>query len=168
MTAQSAYFRSLIFGYNAPPSLPTSPGCALWFRVRITGHLIVMAECVFKQMVESEVADNIRRVDAREGFPPVGYTVANPELFSKEPSHYKGFMGQSIAESFSAAGISLTPGDDDRINGWQRVQNLLRKSPSGEPWLTVVPECTHLIQQLETAMSDESKPDELVNYASAV
>ena len=70
-----------------------------------------------------QVAERIRRESEGED---IAYTVASPDMWQKRGAVLKangGFEGESIAELFSLSGVPLTPADNSRIAGWQRVRS---------------------------------------------
>ena len=162
-------FRALSWGYNRHFTESTEPaGCVLWFHVKPTQHLHVMAELMFSALTEEALATEIHKMDHSLQFsPPVQYTVATPALFFKKPTHYPGFMGEYIAEELARYGVWCIPADDDDVNGFARIHARLRPSPAG-PWLTVSNACDHLIKSMGSALSHETKPDELALPLPAV
>ena len=162
-------FRALSWGYNRPFTDSSEPaGCVLWFHVKPTSALHVMAELMFSALTEEALAGEIHKLDRSLQFaPPVQYTVATPALFFKKPTHYPGFMGEYIAEELARYGVSCIPADDDEVNGFARIHARLRPSPAG-PWLTVSNACDHLIKSMGSALSHETNPDELALPLPAV
>ena len=164
-----SYFRAMVYAYLAPEGERESAGACLWFRVQTDHHIRVISELTFTHQLEHDLAQQILARDrALMLANRIGYTVANPECFNFQTKEPKGFTGQTIAITFALCGIALTQGDDNTFNGWQRVRGLFRASPDGSPWLTIDQACEHLIRALTTALSDDTKPNELASYAPAL
>jgi hypothetical protein len=162
-------FRALSWGYNRPFTDSSEPaGAVLWFHVKPTGALHVLAELMFSALTEEALATEMHVMDRTLQIgPPVSYTVATPAIFLKKPAHYPGFVGKSIAEALADAGVWCVPADEDEVNGWARIHARLRPSPSA-PWLTVSNACTHLIKSMGSALSKDTNPDALEIHLPAV
>lgn len=163
------FFRSLCWGFNAPLMAREAAGSVLWWKVRSDFHLQILAELPFAQMNEDALAESIRSVDRT--IPTLGeisYTVADPTLFPKKPKTYPGFIGTYISETLAFHGISLIPADDDELNGWKRVQSLLRLASNEESWLTISARCVQLIKALQSALSDDQTPDALASHSPSL
>ena len=167
MIARS-YFRSLFFAINAPSYSGDDAAVVLWWLVRSDHHLRIVAEYAFSYQHIPDVAGEIKTTDRRLGIKDIAYTVANPTLFSKRSPSFRGIPGEYVSETFARYDVSLMPADDDDLNGWSRVHELLRDAPDGDPWLTIDSSCEQLVKQLRSAMSDEQKPEELASYAPAL
>lgn len=161
----SNVFRSLAWGINSPVNTSDAAGAVLWFKVRINGRLRVLGELAFQQLTELELAEQIADMDRKLRIPDVNYTVASPEIFPKEQTTYRGVIGEYVSERLSLYGVSVIPADPDELNGWSRVQALLKVDPDGEPQLTIDPSCEHLIKAMGMALSDDLHPDFTATYS---
>ncbi|HMM32645.1 MAG TPA: hypothetical protein PKB13_12805, partial [Clostridia bacterium] len=66
--------------------------------------------------------------------------VASPDMWQKRGALLKsegGFEGESIAELFSLSGVSVTPADNARVAGWQRMRTYLADAADGKPRLNL-------------------------------
>ena len=141
-------FRSIDWGYNDP--------CAvLWHAVDGEGRVYTYRELYLRYTRADQVAERIRRESEGED---IAYTVASPDMWQKRGAVLKangGFEGESIAELFSLSGVPLTPADNSRIAGWQRVRSYLADAPDGEPRLKIFSCCENLIRTLPGLIFDE-------------
>lgn len=141
-------FRSIDWGYNDP--------CAvLWHAVDGEGRVYTYRELYLRYTRADQVAERIRRESEGED---IAYTVASPDMWQKRGAVLKangGFEGESIAELFSLSGVPLTPADNSRIAGWQRVRSYLAAAPDGEPRLKIFSCCENLIRTLPGLIFDE-------------
>lgn len=144
-----------------------SEGVCLWAVVHPDGMLQIEHEYVFngprrdKQIVR-EVAHAIQAINARypacDGEPiTVRATYADPHM-DEQRGHESG---ESMLETMRRAGVPLTRGDDDRINGWARVRAWLRDMPDGRPFLRVHPRCGYLIRTMPAMVMQEDQPEDL-------
>jgi len=140
-------FRSVDWGYNDP--------CAvLWHAVGPDGRIFTYRELYVTRMRADEVARRI--VSLSEG-ETVSYTVASPDMWQKRGAILKaegGFEGESIAELFSLSGVHVTPADNSRVAGWQRVRSYLADAPDGEPRIKIFAACENLIRTLPALVYD--------------
>ena len=139
------------WGYNAP-------GCVLWWLCLPDGHYHIWREYKFQQTPVWDVGQQIKTRTKELGL-KLDYLVADPAMWQ----HTGAGRGEAIAETLLRVGIPMRKGDNDRKNGWQRIHELLRTAPDGQPWLTVEadPYCTYLRRTLAGAMSDKHDPDDV-------
>ena len=147
-------FGSLDWGYN-------SCGACYWWVCLPDGHFHISHEYKFngpvaeKLTVKDVSAELIRRshaLDLRKC--PTVY--ADPAV-----TQHTGQVGESILETFQRNHVPMVVSNNDRVNGWQRVHELLRLAPDGIPWLTIDPSCRYLIRTIAAAVQDASNPDDL-------
>lgn len=168
-------FRSLAWAYHEPG------GIVLWWLIRADRRLHILDELPFDQKDEKALAESIKAKDAELGIgydtkgdlrklqiAAIGYTVGTPEIVSKPGPKPFGWKGETIGDRLITHGILVTPADDDRLNGWQRCQTLLQTYVDGEPWLTIDPRCTQLIQAIPTGLRDDKHTDDVQNPAPAL
>ncbi|NCB30548.1 MAG: hypothetical protein EOM66_03990 [Clostridia bacterium] len=138
-------FRSMDWGYNDP--------CAvLW-------HAVDGDNRVFTLYVRGMRADNVaaHMLDLSKG-EHIAYTVASPDMWQKRGALLKsegGFEGESIAELFALSGVPLTPADNSRIAGWQRLRGYLANGADGFPRWQAFPCCENLIRTLPMLVFDK-------------
>lgn len=148
--AQGAtWFCSMDWGFNAP-------GVFLWWAAVADGHYIVVDEYKFKETTVKDVAATIRARSKDLGLTRVPQVWADPAIWQRT-----GQVGESIAETFARYQVPVTRGVNDRINGWQRVQEMLRPAPDGRPWLQVHPRCGYLKRTLPAAVRDDEEPEDV-------
>ncbi len=148
-------FASMDWGYNAP-------GCVLWWLCLSDGHYHIWREYKFQQTPVWDVGQSIKKRTRELGL-KLDYMAADPSMWAKT-GHGRG---ESIAETLIRHGLPMKKGDNDRKNGWQRVHELLRIAPDGQPWLTVEddPHCTYLRRSIAGAMSDKHDPDDVDTHS---
>lgn len=140
-------FRSMDWGYN-------DPCCVLWHAVDGDGRVYTYRELYVRAMRADEVAAKIRQLSDKE---QIAYTVASPDMWQKRGAVLRtegGFEGESIAELFAKAGVPLTPADNARVAGWQKVRSYLAPAPDGEPLWQVFACCEALIRTLPLLIYD--------------
>ena len=140
-------FRSIDWGYNDP--------CAvLWHAADGEGRVYTYRELYLRYTRADQVAEKILEQSAGED---IAYTVASPDMWQKRGAVLKscgGFEGESIAELFALSGVPLTPADNSRIAGWQRVRSYLAAAPDGLPRLQIFSCCENLIRTLPALVFD--------------
>ncbi len=160
-------FRSMDWGYN-------DPCCVLWNAVDGDGCVYTYRELYVRQMRADEIAREIVRLTGEE---KIAYTVASPDMWQRRGAVLRaegGFEGESIAELFALTGVPLTPADNSRVAGWQRVRAYL-SSETGEPRWKAFSDCENLIRTLpaltydklnrEDAADGEDHAPEALRYA---
>lgn len=141
-------FRSIDWGYNDP--------CAvLWHAVDGDGRVFTYRELY----VRAERADRVagRMLELSQG-EEIAYTVASPDMWQKRGALLRsegGFEGESIAELFALSGVPLTPADNSRVAGWQRLRGYLADGEDGLPRWQCFPCCENLIRTLPLLVFDK-------------
>jgi phage terminase large subunit len=138
-----------------------SPGCVLWWVCFPDGHYHIEQEYKFNGEVGNKVyvkdcAEEIKRRCRDLGLSRVPLCWVDPDITLN-----KGQIGESIAETFQRHGIPTMKSTNDRVNGWQRVYEMFRDAPDGEPWLTIDPGCRYLIRTLPIQVQDKTNPEDL-------
>lgn len=134
-------FRSMDWGYN-------DPCCVLWHTVDGDGRVYTYRELYVRETRAEDVASKVLSLSRGED---IRYTVASPDMWAKRGallSSAGGFEGETLAELFACAGMSLTPADNSRIAGWNRIRDFLSDAPDGKPRWQCFSDCTNLIRQL--------------------
>ena len=150
------YFRSLHYGFADP----NATICLHWAHLP-DSRLHILSELRRQQMTIELLAKDIRTETRRLRIKEIRYTVADEENIGKESDD-----GETRAETFYKAGVTVWVIKPDPIQGWTRVRELLGIRPDGRPWLTIEPSCTFLIRALTTAMQDKTNPEDLMRFGN--
>lgn len=143
------WFRSLDWGY-------VSPGVCLWWACMADGVYYIRKEFKFSHATIPVVCDKINEMTDELGVYRVRYTAADPSLWSPA-----GNGGEDMNETFMRAGTPLIKAKNDRVNGWQRVREMLQMRPDNRPTLIIHPDCRYLIRTLSGAISSKSNPEDV-------
>ena len=65
-----------------------------------------------------------------------------------------GFEGETLAEIFIKSGLAVSPADNSRVAGWQRVRGYLADAPDGLPKWQCFSNCTNFIRTLPLLQYD--------------
>lgn len=139
-------FCSMDWGYN-------DPCCVLWHCVDYDGRVFTYRELYVRHLRADEVAQRVRELSENEN---IAYTVASPDMWQKRGilSSQGGFEGESIADVFGNYGVVLTPADNSRIAGWQKVRAYLADGADNKPMWQVFSNCINLIKTLPALTYD--------------
>lgn len=140
-------FRSMDWGYN-------DPCCVLWHAVDGEGRVFTYRELYVRQTRAEEVARRVVELSFGEN---IAYTVASPDLWQSRGavlSSKGGFEGENLAEIFTKSGMPVTPADNSRVAGWQRVRDYMSIQPDGEPKWKCFCDCANLIRTLPLLQYD--------------
>ncbi len=150
LPTDTSWAAGMDWGYNAP-------GVVLWVAILPDGRYHVADEWKFQGQTADEVATAIQRKNKALGITNLRYLVCDPAMKQKTGAG----RGESIFETLRRRGLPMRPGDNDRFNGWQRVQQLLRAAPDDRPWLTVSPACRYGRRTMPAQVQDKHDPDDL-------
>lgn len=146
------WFRSLDWGYH-------DPGVMLWWVVLGERRLHIGAEKKFQYKTPEELTPNVFAIDDELHLPEPRRelrTWASPQMWER-----RGQVGEYLHESARRCGWPVRQAKTERVNGWMRLQALLRENADGEPYLTIDPRCRYLIRSLQTAVSDPNDLDDV-------
>jgi hypothetical protein len=134
-----------------------SPFCTLWLtKDPDTRRIYVFRELYAAGMTDRQQARAILDMSpAGETYP---FHYADPALWERKS---KGDTVFSTADEYKAEGILLTRGDNDRLQGKRKVNNILADLPDGLPGLQIFDTCPHVIEQLSTLPSDDRNPEDV-------
>jgi hypothetical protein len=134
-----------------------SPFCTLWLtKDPDTRRIYVYRELYAANLTDRQQARAIKDMSPeREGY-FIHY--ADPSLWERKNREGQVF---STADEYKAEGVNLTKGDNDRLSGKRKVNNLLADLPDGEPGLQIFETCPHLIEQMGSLASDERNPEDV-------
>lgn len=146
------WFRSMDWGY-------VNPGCFLWWACLPDGILYVRREYKFSHTLIGEVSHEVHERTRDLGLSRVRYSVADPSLWKT----YQGDTGETIQETFMKPPnrLPMLAGDNNRESGWQRIRELLKLRPDGNPTLIIHPDCRYLIRTLAAAVSSKTNPEDV-------
>lgn len=133
----------------------TAPFCCLWIAQDPSDLMYyVYKELYMTGLRDAEQAQWIKRTT----FPGehIEYTVCDPSMGAK-----RGGTGSSPQENYAAEDVILVPGNNQRVNGWMSVRNLLALRPNGKPGVKVFTTCRNFKRELEEAITDEANPEDL-------
>jgi len=134
-------------------------GVCTWWALLPHGRCLATQEYTFKLTVTSKVAEEILR---RSQGLKITMTIGGHDFWMKE-----GQTGESMAETFARAGISMYMANTDRINGWARVHSLLKEltddGTGPVPKMQVFePACPMLARTFPMMSGDPKTPGDLL------
>ncbi len=143
-------FASLQFSYKGT-------GIVLWWVALTTGAYFLEDEYVFTNTLIATVAAEMHRRHETRGI-ALRHVVCPDTMWNKATQ-----TGESLVETFRAAGLHAIKAHADEIIGWNRVHALLADDPAGVPLLRVSQtSCPVTCRQLAALVGDPKQPDKLL------
>jgi phage terminase large subunit len=68
--------------------------------------------------------------------------------------------GKTMAEGFMLGGIGIVKADNNRVQGWLQVKEMLADMPDGKPGLLIFNNCKETIGDLQAIQADEKNPND--------
>lgn len=134
---QWVHYRGIDFGTR-------NPYCCVWMASNpVSGRVIVYREHYGAGITAGEQADLINQFTLPDE--QITVTFCDPAMYIKNSTDYQL---QSVADIYSAHGIQLTKGNNNRIAGKFKVDNLLNTKPDGQTGLLITENCVNLIKQM--------------------
>jgi phage terminase large subunit len=134
-----------------------APFCTLWFtKDPDTRRIFVYREAYQAGLTDQQQARMINDMTGEAEKIFIHY--ADPSLWERKNRHGEVF---STADEYKDEGITLKPGDNDRLSGKRKVSNQLADLADGEPGLQIFDTCVHLIEQMGSLASDKNNPEDV-------
>lgn len=146
-------WRSMDWGYK-------TPGVVLWIAMDPDENMIIYREFNFQEMVDVEVAENIKRIESDMGMWYRGRSLltgpADTQIWEQ-----RGERGLTKAEVFRRAGIPWVFATKERIANGQAVAKRLADHSDGttSPGLMVFRSCQRTIQFFPNIAADQKVPE---------
>jgi hypothetical protein len=82
---------------------------------------------------------------------------ADPSMWQKRSND----DALSTAEVYMGQGLPLQPGNNDRLQGWRRMRELMGDGKDGVPMLQATSNCLHFIRTLPGLVHDQHRPEDV-------
>lgn len=125
-------YRAIDWGYS-------DPTCCLWFAVAPDGQHFCYREYYKNNTAPKDVAITIRRMT---GSRQVEATFGDPSMWNRQAN------GRSVFQDFVDEGLIMTKANNDRVQGWIKVHDMLALRSNGKPKLRIFITCENLIRTL--------------------
>lgn len=126
----------------------------IWVAVDESGRCYVYRQYAQANMLVSEAAQmqlELTRPDEN-----IGYTIAPPDLWARNRE-----TGKSQASTFAECGVGLLKADNNRLQGWYALKELLKIREDGRPGLIIFDTCSTLIDCLKCLQHDKTNPNDV-------
>lgn len=135
-----------------------APWCCLWGAWDHDGTLWIYREGYRSGLTPPEQAKWM--LDAENGDGRVEMRVGDPSMWAQ--THKTGGVGMNISDQYAAEGIHMLKAMNDRVAGWARVKDYLRRDGTGRPGIRILGDrCPNLVRTLPTQQRDEKKPEDI-------
>jgi phage terminase large subunit len=159
---QDVIIGGLDWGYNAPFSnhfstinkIETNDGTKFY---RIKTFLENYGTHKTAKEWAIEIKDNLANFGLT--LKDVAWVQADPAIFNKGTDGSISIRDQFIESDGGFA--SIKRGSNDRISGWANMHKWLSIAPDGLPYWQISENCIHLIEEIESAVYDEHKIEDL-------
>ena len=145
-------FRSVDFGF-------AKPFAAYWHAMDERGHCYTYREAYKTGLLDSAQAKLIKKMSVLANGDPEDFefSVADPRQDVKSKD-----TGITTQQRYHEEGVLIFPGSNARVPGWSVMRQWLSIDPAtGTPWWTIADTCPELLRELEEAVFDPNKPEDL-------
>jgi len=149
-------YRGLDWGYTAPAAV-------VWIAVDFSGNHYIYREFYESGNTPTQFAQKVLRMTG-EG-ENIITTYADPSIWAKSQYGVGKYNEQattrSIYDTLAEAGLYCTKANNDRINGWNKMRDLLYWDANKKPKLYVCENCPNVIRTLPMLMHDEKHVEDV-------
>lgn len=124
-----------------------------WFAVSESGKVYQYREYYHSDLTASQAAKVILENTGKDE--KIQATFAPPDIWNRQKD-----TGKSMAESFATSGVPLIRANNNRVQGWLQVKELLMQQGDTVPGLLFFKNCTRTIGDLQTIQADENNPND--------
>lgn len=146
-------FRSVDFGFDKPFSCH-------WHALDERGHCYTYREVYKRGLRDKEQAQLIKDASIyTDSTDPeqIEYTVGDPSQVVRGKD-----SGITTQQNYHDVGIPIFPGSNARAPGWMTMRNWLSiDSAVGQPYWQIFNSCPELIREIEEAVYDPNKPEDI-------
>lgn len=121
----------------------------LWIAQNEQGRCFVYRQFMESDSSPSEAAR--RQLELTRPDENITYTIAPPDMWSRGRD-----TGKTQAAMFAEHGVDLMRADNDRVNGWMAVKEMLKIQEDGKPGLIIFDTCANLIDCLKCLQHDKT------------
>lgn len=89
----------------------------------------------------------------------IKYVIADPAIWAKKDSPQSGAMAMERVLKYKE--IKMIPGDNNRINGWGILREVLKDSADGKPSLMAFNHCSNFIRTFPAMSCDKHKIEDV-------
>lgn len=137
----------------------SSPGCVVWGAVSPSGQLVIYREYVFQKKDALTVAQEGKALELGE--------MRSLGILDASAWAQRGTLGQSIGEIMQCHWPSWSPSSRTRINNTSSRahrtnlihQHLALEPATGQPRMTIFPQCRKLIEAITSIPVDKANPE---------
>ena len=126
----------------------------IWVAVDENGRCFVYRQFEQSNMVVSDAAR--KQLDLTRSDENISYTIAPPDMWSRNSD-----TGKARATTFMEHGVPLVRADNNRVQGWAALKELLKIRSDGRPGLIIMDNCGSLIDCLKSLQHDKTVPDDV-------
>lgn len=124
-----------------------------WFAQDENGRSYMYRELSVSNVIVSDAANLIR---ANTGINEnISVTFVPPDMWNRQKD-----TGKTMAEGFMLGGIGIVKADNNRVQGWLQVKEMLADMPDGKPGLLIFNTCKDTIGDLQAIQADEKNPND--------
>lgn len=157
-------FIALDWGYS-------KPFAALWFATDFYDRLYVYKEWYGVAIdeygeVKADIGIHLSAADVAHGIRQksehhkIDYMVVDPSIKAKS-GHYMGSIQDEMQNILMNDGITVIPGNNDRMAGKSQVHSRFREAPDGKPNMLIFSNCIHGIRTLPNLPVSDLKPEDV-------
>lgn len=129
----------------------------IWVAVDEKGRCYVYKQFEAKNQLVSEAAIVQKKMTLASE--QIYFTIAPPDLWARNRE-----TGKSQASTFAENGIPLVRADNNRIQGWSALKELLKVREDGKPGLIIFETCRSLIDSLKCLNHDKTNPNDVSKH----
>ena len=125
----------------------------IWVAVDEAGKCYVYREFSQSNMLVSEAAERQLRLTSTGE--RIGFSIAPPDMWSRSRE-----SGKTQATMFMENGVPLVRADNNRVQGWVALKELLKPDEDGKPGIVIFDTCRELIRCLRALQHDRKDPND--------
>ena len=146
-------YRAYDYGHGAP-------ACCKWYAVDYDGKVWVYRELYYPKGHKRNADEQARDIVRLSGEEHYEYSIADPSIFSPTGMVDKS-GGQTIAETFSANGVTFIRGSNRRFDGWSIMHEYLFWDNDHKPRIAYFNTCFDSIRTIPNLTHSTLKPEDV-------
>ena len=145
-------FRSLDWGY-------AHETVCLWWAIDYNGNAYIYRHFVERETIVSRVASEI--LDMSPEDERILTTVTDPSVWVRNP-YSEAVTDRTMADEMRKMGLFVEKANNDRINGWQSLRELIEWDANRKSRLRIFSNCEKVFEGLVRLVHDDKRPEDVL------
>ena len=145
-------FRSLDWGYS-------HYSVCLWWAIDYNGNAYIYRHLSENETIVSRMAEHILEMTPKDE--KIITTTTDPAVWVRNP-YSEAVTDRTMADEMRKVGLFVEKANNDRLNGWQSLRELIEWDADTKPRLRIFSNCEAVFGGLARLIHDDKRPEDVL------